>query len=38
MPVHLYGQLADLDAVLRVADAYGLVVIEDAAQALGAAH
>ena len=38
IPVHLYGQVADLDAVLRVAEAHGLVVIEDAAQAIGAAH
>jgi len=38
IPVHLYGQLADLTAVMRVADAHGLVVIEDAAQAIGAAH
>jgi dTDP-4-amino-4,6-dideoxygalactose transaminase len=38
MPVHLYGQLADMDAVMRVAEAHGLVVIEDAAQAIGACH
>jgi dTDP-4-amino-4,6-dideoxygalactose transaminase len=38
IPVHLYGQLADVDAVMRVADAHGLVVIEDAAQAIGATH
>jgi dTDP-4-amino-4,6-dideoxygalactose transaminase len=38
IPVHLYGQLADLDAVMRVAEAHGLTVIEDAAQAIGAAH
>jgi len=38
IPVHLYGQLADMDAVMRVAEAHSLVVIEDAAQAIGAAH
>ncbi len=36
IPVHLYGQMADMDAVMGVAEKYGLVVIEDAAQALGA--
>lgn len=38
IPVHLYGQMADMDAVMRVADQHGLVVIEDAAQAIGAEH
>jgi dTDP-4-amino-4,6-dideoxygalactose transaminase len=36
MPVHLYGQMADMDAVRELAGAHGLLVIEDAAQALGA--
>jgi dTDP-4-amino-4,6-dideoxygalactose transaminase len=36
MPVHLYGQPADTPAIAAVADAHGLVVIEDAAQAHGA--
>src|SRR5437867_12968559 len=36
IPVHLYGQMAEMDAVMRVADEHGLVVIEDAAQAIGA--
>ncbi len=38
IPVHLYGQPADLDAVFEVAERHDLLVIEDAAQAHGARY
>lgn len=38
MPVHLYGQACDMDSVMKIADKYGLFVIEDCAQAHGATY
>lgn len=38
LPVHLYGQACDLDALKNLADKYKLVLIEDTAQAHGAMH
>lgn len=38
IPVHLYGQMADMDAILELADKYNFIVIEDACQAHGAEY
>lgn len=35
MPVHLYGQVADADAIQKLANKYNLIVIDDCAEALG---
>jgi len=34
MPVHLFGQMADMDPIMEIADKYNLAVIEDAAQSI----
>ncbi len=38
IPVHLFGQMADMDAIMEQAERFGLIVIEDACQAHGAMY
>ena len=38
MPVHLFGQMADMTALRQISQAHGIPLIGDAAQAIGCSH
>ncbi|MDK9699766.1 MAG: DegT/DnrJ/EryC1/StrS family aminotransferase [bacterium] len=38
IPVHLFGQMADMDAIMAIAEKHNLIVIEDSAQSIGAEY
>lgn len=38
IPVHLYGQICDMDSIIKIAKKHNLIIIEDAAQAIGAEY
>lgn len=38
IPVHIFGQMAEMEPIMEIARSHGLIVIEDAAQSIGAEH